>query len=43
VLTVRADGTCRIWPTDPLAAALARKPRDLTPAEMHRFAAELEP
>jgi WD40 repeat protein len=28
----------RLWPVDPLAEALARKPRDLTPHERERFA-----
>jgi WD40 repeat protein len=41
VLTVRADGSARLWPTDPLSVAIKRKPRDFTPAERARFAAEL--
>jgi WD40 repeat protein/serine/threonine protein kinase len=29
VITASADGTVRVWPVDPLPAALARKPREL--------------
>ncbi len=37
VATVSEDGTARLWPLDPLPLAVARKPRDLTPAERQRF------
>jgi WD40 repeat protein len=38
VLTASADGTARLWPADPLPAAAARKPRELTAEERLRFA-----
>jgi WD40 repeat protein len=37
VLTASADGTARLWPADPLEAAAARKPRELTAEERRRF------
>jgi WD40 repeat protein len=37
VLTGSADGTARLWPADPLDAAAARKPRELTAEERRRF------
>jgi WD40 repeat protein len=40
VLTASWDGTARIWPIDPLPAARARKPRELTAEERERFAVE---
>jgi WD40 repeat protein/serine/threonine protein kinase len=33
LLTVSTDGAARIWPVDPLALAVARKPRELTEEE----------
>jgi WD40 repeat protein len=38
VLTASWDGTARIWPIDPLPAARARQPRELTAEERERFA-----
>jgi WD40 repeat protein/serine/threonine protein kinase len=38
VVAVAEDGSTRAWPVDPLAAALRRKPRDLTIAEKKRYA-----
>jgi WD40 repeat protein len=37
VLTASADGTARLWPADPLPAARARKPRELTEEERQSF------
>jgi WD40 repeat protein/tRNA A-37 threonylcarbamoyl transferase component Bud32 len=39
VLTVNhsAGAECQLWPADPLAAALERKPRDLTAEERQRY------
>jgi eukaryotic-like serine/threonine-protein kinase len=37
VLTVSGDGLGRIWTIDPLPAAIARKPRELTTEERQRF------
>ena len=34
ILTTSLDGTARLWPTDPRALALARKPRDLSAKEL---------
>jgi WD40 repeat protein/serine/threonine protein kinase len=36
VIAGREDGTVSVWPVDPLPAAKARKPRDLTPVERLR-------
>jgi WD40 repeat protein len=36
-LLTRTGASDRLWPVDPLAEALARKPRDLTPHERERF------
>jgi WD40 repeat protein/serine/threonine protein kinase len=42
VLT-RTGESCRLWPTDPLSVALQRQPRELTPAEKHRFELDVGP
>jgi WD40 repeat protein len=36
-IVTRAAQASRLWPVDPLAAALARKPRDLAPHERERY------
>jgi WD40 repeat protein/serine/threonine protein kinase len=38
LVTLSSIGTVRTWPCDPLAEALERKPRDLTPEERAAFA-----
>jgi WD40 repeat protein len=43
VASASSDGTARICIVDPLPLALARKPRELTPAERSRFELESEP
>ena len=42
IYAVAADRTLRRWPIDPLAAAIKRKPRDLTPKERARYLGDLE-
>ncbi|MBI84238.1 MAG: hypothetical protein CMJ81_13635, partial [Planctomycetaceae bacterium] len=37
IVTSSADKTARIWPLDPVAAAQAHKPRELTPEELAGF------
>ncbi len=37
ILTVSRDGGIRLWPVDPLAAAIQRKSRDLTAEERERY------
>jgi WD40 repeat protein len=37
VLTEDQNGHCRVWPVDPLALAMQRKPRELTAAERERL------
>jgi WD40 repeat protein len=37
VITASSDGTARLWPVDARAAALASRPRELTPEERARF------
>ena len=37
VLSVDTTGVARVWPTDPLSAARARAPRDLTPTERKQY------
>jgi hypothetical protein len=37
VVTASVDGDVRRWPLDPLATALAARPRDLTPAELQAY------
>jgi len=37
ILTIGADGKTHLWPLDPLAAALVRKPRELTPEECSMY------
>jgi WD40 repeat protein/serine/threonine protein kinase len=41
LVTLSAAGAVRTWPTDPLAEALERKPRDLTPEEQAALALEV--
>jgi WD40 repeat protein/serine/threonine protein kinase len=41
IVTLSATGAVRTWPTDPLAEALGRKPRDLTPEERAAFAIDV--
>jgi WD40 repeat protein len=43
VIAGREDGTVSIWPVDPLPAAKARKPRELTALERRREAKLAEP
>jgi WD40 repeat protein len=43
VITGAADGSARIWPVDPVAAARARKPRDLREDEIGREKRLAEP
>jgi WD40 repeat protein len=43
VISASADGTARVWPVDPLPAALARKPRELDDWERRREARLAEP
>jgi WD40 repeat protein/serine/threonine protein kinase len=40
VLTVSTDGVARLWPVDPLPAAAARTPRELTADERARYQVE---
>jgi WD40 repeat protein len=35
--TADSGGGVRVWPVDPLPAAIARKPRELTPSERERY------
>jgi WD40 repeat protein/serine/threonine protein kinase len=42
VLTTSEDRTARIWPADVAGAALARRPRELTPEERRRYELDAE-
>ncbi len=42
MVSASADGTARMWPVDPHAAAQLRRPRELTAAERERFGLEAE-
>lgn len=43
VISASSDGKVSVWPVDPLAAALARKPRELYAGEMERERRMAEP
>ncbi len=40
MVSASADGTARMWPVDPHAAAQRHRPRELTAAERDRFGLE---
>jgi hypothetical protein len=37
ILSVDKNGTARVWPTDPVAAAVSRAPRELLAGEREQY------